>query len=180
MCGSCVLHISACGEGLKMSEKLLPCPWCGSEAGIHPRSYSDGYSECGCLNNDCPVQPICSVKADSHPWDETKQSYWLDYDKSDVEAIAIWNTRATDSLPVYYILRRTVGGMPGRYEYFHAIGEWWLNPVGIRLFDTIDAAARTRTLEMSPDAEIIPIKLLEVPNTNPLRQVASNPTIEGF
>jgi hypothetical protein len=84
------------------------------------------------------------------------------------------------ALPTYYLLRRTVGGASGRYEYFHDIGEWWLNPVGVRLFDTPDAAARTRNLEMCPGAEIVPIKLLLAPNSTTTRQVASNPTIEGF
>ena len=59
------------------SEELLPCPFCGGEAEIHPkRDGSKKGLSVECMNGRCDMAP----HADSFP--------------NTTEAIAAWNTRA--------------------------------------------------------------------------------------
>lgn len=120
-----------------MSEKLLPCPFCGSEAGIA----GDGTSwEVGCSADECYVSM---------------------FDINRERAIVSWNKRATDTLPTYYILRRTVGETTMHYEYFNDVGTW-LPFIHLALIvSDISAAKSLRKIHGRKTDKIVEIELID-------------------
>lgn len=122
-----------------MSEKLLGCPFCGgqAEAILNDELH---YWEVSCKNDACYANIIDTQKD---------------------RAITAWNTRATDTLPVYYLLRRTVGVTTMHYE-------WWCEPLHSWTVEQ-ERGSLGNMLDMflwryENGGEIIPVKLMEVPH----------------
>jgi Lar family restriction alleviation protein len=138
-----------------MGEKLLRCPFCGSEASLY--DIDDLYTHhAAALVQFRVMCTHCLATTEADDGYETKE-----------EAIADWNIRATDSLPTYYILRRTVGGATMAYDYayldpsdqkFH----WSIHKYDAFIFGTKSSAEHTKQVH-ELEAEIIPVKLMEAP-----------------
>jgi hypothetical protein len=80
-------------------EEPLNCPFCGAKGEFAPKSYSDGESTVRCSNERCHSRPAVSVRAKSHPNNlsisifDLNQTFHYDYEKSDAEAMELWNFR---------------------------------------------------------------------------------------
>lgn len=78
-----------------MSEvELKPCPFCGSPAKKFDHGYGDDSCSVGCSNRDCPAHCYAWAIPKSYPWDETKQTFWVDWETAEKEAAEKWNRRA--------------------------------------------------------------------------------------
>jgi len=114
-----------------MSETLLPCPFCGSEAVLETTIGRKGYD--ACVFCDCSAS-VCSVTCD-------------DVSEAEIDAIAAWNRRAephwipvTERLPTecgYYlsvverIAPDELGGNNTRVKIMRWLGADWRYPTHI-------------------------------------------------
>lgn len=157
-----------------MSEKLLPCAHCGSLAKLEyekqyrilRQDWHDPEEELyipvriRCL--ECGSNLSAAVnKVEAGGANEASK-------KARDRAIAKWNRRATDSLPTYYLLRRTVGEVTRYHEYWCARdAEWTPFQHFASLFDRkTEVEYFIENLSGIYPMEIIPIKLVEVPHAS--------------
>lgn len=133
-----------------MSEKLLPCPFCGAEAHLFDidqlyTAHAKGLVQFRVICDQCMATT------------EYEDGYQIQD-----EAIIAWNRRATDSLPIYYVLRRTVGKTTMHYEYDDIYNGWCTEMHWATLWGNADDAG-PRKDKIGP-CELIPVKLLEAPH----------------
>lgn len=96
--------------------QLLPCPFCGENAGYHDHSYSDDYCTVGCINPSCLVKPLTAVSPEYKPWTKAESTYEILWEEAELEAAQNWNTRKIQDL-------KTGEQMNKGYEVFRA--EFW-------------------------------------------------------
>lgn len=151
-----------------MSEKLLPCPFCGS---VPKLEYGKQYK---ILRQDwhdpdealyLPVTIRCtecsaSINAAANKGESGGAGPAQKAARE--KAIAKWNRRTTDALPTYYLLRRTVGKTMMHYEYDDIYNGWCTEMHWATLWSNADDAGPRK--DKIGSCEIVPVKLLEVPH----------------
>jgi Lar family restriction alleviation protein len=138
-------------EGVS-KEELKNCPFCGSEANLYDIDELYTAHEPGLVE----FRVLCSRCSATTEVDGGYQT--------EEDAIADWNRRATDTAPLYYVLRRTVGKTTLHYEYARILSDegdlfigWHTRQNFAFMFATLEEIKATQA---NHGGEILPVRLL--------------------